>query len=148
MSAEATPTNAALPAGASVSNRMHSRFGYAVGLGLVAWLLTDLSTRAYATSMPGTLRELGLPEGSEGLPGAIAGLTTTFAAIPMGMLADRLPARLLLIIGLALAALAGALALIGSAAIFGLVALFISIAGVLLPPVVVRLMRLLARDLR
>jgi hypothetical protein len=148
MSAPATSTNVALTQPTPSSVSFSSLHTYAVALGLMAWLLSDLSTRAFAASMPEAMRELGLPEGSEGLPAAVAGLTTTFAAVPMGWLADRIAGKQLLLVGLLLAAAASALALLGSGAIFGIVTLLYSVAAVLLPPVVVRLLRLLAQDLR
>jgi MFS family permease len=141
MSVDASPTNIALTPASPLG-------AHAVALGLAAWLLSDLSTRAFAANLPEALRDLGLPEGSEGLPAAIAGLTTTFAAIPMGWLADRIAGKQLLLVGLLLAAAASALALIGSGALFGIVTLLYSVAAVLLPPVVVKLLRLLAQDIR
>jgi predicted MFS family arabinose efflux permease len=128
--------------------RAHSRYRYAVGLGLTAWLVTELSARAFTSAMPATIDALGLPRDEISLPGAVAGLTTTFAAIPMGWLADRLEPKPLLLTGLIFAAAASALALIGGGAMLGLVALLISLAAVLLPPVAVRLLRTFSHDMR
>ena len=148
MSVPAPSTSVALATAQPSSVSAGSQHSYSVLLGLAAWLLSDLSTRAFAAGLPEAMRELGLPEGSEGLPAAVAGLTTTFAAVPMGWLADRIAGKRLLLIGCLLAAAASALALVGSGALFGIVTLLYSVAAVLLPPVVVRLLRLLSQDLR
>jgi predicted MFS family arabinose efflux permease len=150
MSVEATPTNALLPAACvdPVNARTGSLHRYAVGLGLLAWFLTDLSSNSFGTHLQGTVSDLGLAADAASIPGAVAGLTTTFAAFPMGWIADKVAPKQLLTVGLLLATAACALALLGSEAMFGIVALLVSIAAVLVPPVVVRLLQWLAHDLR